>query len=377
MSPFSKLGVVPSLLPKLEKLGFNEPTPVQASTIPVGIGGDDLIAIAQTGTGKTLAFALTVLSHLESQHDARAIVLTHNRETAQQVHDVFEKMIGELPISSCLVIGGVPDGKQTTRLNKRPRLIVATPGRLNDHLLKNKLLLQGMTIVVLDEADRMLDMGFLPQLKSIRATMRGNWQTLMYSASFNDEVAATASVFTLKTPVMLRMEDAESPVNSLRQKIVYLNRRDKFDHLLDEIDFAHKGLTKSEKSSILVFAASQEECEFLSEHLTQERVRHGAIHGGMSQGHRTRIVREFREKIFHILVTTDLLARGLDIPHIETVISYDLPYHPEDFLHRIGRTARAGRDGQAITFVTPSDREKIAELRPYLEGASEVVIDPN
>ncbi|WP_413583240.1 DEAD/DEAH box helicase [Bdellovibrio sp. HCB288] len=365
---FHEMNLAPVLLNALEQMSIKKPTPIQSKAIPAVIAGSDLIGIAQTGSGKTLAYALSVLTGLEQKPTARALILAPSREMAQQIYKVFLDLCREMPVSVCLAIGGSTGSKQANQLKKNPKIIIATPGRMNDHLQSNKLLLKDVEYVVIDEADRMLDMGFAPQLKSIQQTLRGQRQTLMFSASFGHNVDQIAQLFLHPKAVMIRSEQAESPVDSLKQKVVLLDRTMKNDRLLDELNATRGG--------VIVFTGSQESCEAVGEYLQSYGFASDLIHGGLSQGQRNRVVREFREGDIRIMVATDLLARGLDVPHVDHVVNFDLPFQAEDFLHRIGRTARAGRSGEAITFVTPSDHRMYNKVKGYLQGAKEEKMDP-
>ncbi len=366
---FADMKLSPFLLTALYKMTITKPTPVQSQAIPLGLEEADLIGIAETGSGKTLAFALAVLTLLEKYPQKRALILAPSREMAQQIHKVIVELCAEFPVTTCLVIGGIPSAKQISQLKKNPRIVVGTPGRLNDHLITNKLLLQNVEIVVIDEADRMLDMGFAPQLKNINSTMRGPRQTLMFSASFGGQVETIAQLFMNDKAYMVRTEQAESPVVGLKQKVLLIDRLQKDDRLLDELNATQGG--------VIIFAGNQHSCERLGQYLKEYGYAVDFIHGGLSQGNRNRVVREFRSAQLRIMVTTDLLARGLDVPHVDHVISFDLPFQAEDFLHRIGRTARAGRSGNAITFVTDADTRMYENLKPYLKGAEEIKIDKN
>ncbi len=368
LKSFSDIDVHSSVFEALAAMEISKPTVVQTEVIPVALAGSDLIAVAQTGSGKTLAFALPVLSMLQKNPAVRALVLAPSREMAQQIYKVFEQLGEHLGYSMALAIGGLPSAKQITKLNRQPRILVATPGRLNDHLMSNKLLLQNVEIVVIDEADRMLDMGFAPQLKSIQATMRGPRQTLMFSASFDPSVESIAEVFMREEIYMIRSEQAEAPVSSLKQKVLFLGKEQKHDRLLDELNATREG--------VIVFCGSQASCEDVADYLKSYGVSTGMIHGNLTQGNRNRVVREFREGEIRVIVATDLLARGLDVAHVQTVVNFDLPFSAEDFLHRIGRTARAGRSGTAITFVTESDTRTYAKIKQYIEGAEETVVTP-
>lgn len=365
---FENLALAHALLPALTQKQIASPTPVQVQTIPVALEGKDLISIAQTGSGKTLAYALPVLTLLERKPGSRALILAPSRETALQISKVFEELSAGLPVSTCLVIGGLPGAKQTSQLKKNPRLIVATPGRMCDHLLTNKLLLQKVEHVVIDEADRMLDMGFAPQLKTIKSTMRGEWQTMMFSATFDSSVQSVAKIFMKADPAIIRTDNAEKPVSNLSQKIYLMERRKKNSRLLKDL--------KSTKGGVIVFTDSQDSCISVGQFLQECEQPVEFIHGGLSQGHRARIIREFHNGEFAILVTTDLLARGIDFPHIDLIVNYELPFKAEDFLHRIGRTARAGRTGRAVTYVTAADGRTYRKIKSYLQGAEEVKSDP-
>lgn len=369
MKTFAELDLGPALDAALEKMGIKAPTRVQSQTLPVAVAGRDLITVAQTGSGKTLAFALPVLHGFNKKPSSRALVLVPSREMAMQIFGVFDQLCPEPLLHASLIIGGTPDKKQRSQLNKKPRLIIATPGRLNDHLRNNKLLLQNVDTVVIDEADRMLDLGFLPQLKDIKATMRGKWQTLLFSATFNTDVESVAKIFMGDDVTMLRSEHAEAPVATLKQEVLILTQAMKKDRLLEDLAAHPKG-------SVIVFTGSQESSEEVGALLREHRLSVEHMHGGLEQGHRARVFRDFRSGKARILVTTDLLARGLDVATVELVINYDMPFAPESFLHRIGRTARAGREGLALTYLTPGDREMYKQITPYLQGARETLVDP-
>lgn len=364
---FQEMSIAPVLLKALEKMEINKPTEIQAQAIPAALEGSDLIGVAQTGSGKTLAFALPVLTALEKNPSARALIMAPSREMAQQISKVFAQLCTELPMTTCLVIGGIPSAKQINQLKKNPRLIIGTPGRLNDHLVGNKLLLQNIEYVVIDEADRMLDMGFAPQLRNIQNTLRGKWQTMMFSASFGPAIESIAKLFMGASAVMIRSAQAEEPVAGLKQTVLFIDKFKKNDRLLDELN--------ATKGGVIVFCGNQGSCERMGQYLKEYGYSTDLIHGGLSQGHRNRVVRNFREGKIRIVVATDLLARGIDVPHVDHVINFDLPYQAEDFLHRIGRTARAGRAGNAITFVTSSDTKMYQKIKPYLQGAHEVKVD--
>jgi superfamily II DNA/RNA helicase len=369
VSQFEAMNLPLELMTALGKMRISTPTAIQSSAIPAALEGRDLIGIAQTGSGKTLAYGLSVLALLEKNPKARALILLPNRETAEQVYRVMMAASAEKPLSNSLVISGIPNATQVSQLKKIPRWIVATPGRLVEHLKTNKLLLQGLEILVLDEADRMLDMGFESQLDFIHSTLRGNRQTLLFAASFGPWAQKIAQLLLKENAVLLRTNAAEKPVETLAQTVFFISHSQKERRLLDEL--------KKTKGSVIVFADDQEGCAKLGRLLEHHKFSSDFMHGDMNPGHRARVLREFREEKIQILVTTDLLARGLDVPHVEQVISFDLPYKADDYLHRIGRTARAGREGKALTFVTPSDERTFRKMKPFLEGAREEKVMTN
>ena len=360
VAEFAEMLLSPKLSVSVVKAQFLKPTSVQSESIPLALTGADFVAVAQTGSGKTMAYALSLMTRLEQNLQARALVLCPSRETAEQVHRVITTLVEDLPLSLALAVAGIPEKIQTNQFKKNPRIIVATPGRLKE-LLENKLLLHGLQILVIDEADRMLGMGFEPQLKFIKSTLRGSWQTMMFAATFGDWAKPVAELFMQTEPTLIRSERAEKPVSTLRQKVYFMMWAQKNNRLLDEL--------KTMKSGVIIFADSQENCVSIGRLLDHHEFSSDFVHGDMNPGHRNRILREFREGQIQILVTTDLLTRGIDVPHVKHVVSYDLPYKSEDFLHRIGRTARAGATGTAITFVTPGDGRTYRKLKGYLEGA--------
>ena len=359
---FKEMNLSAVLVEQLSKKKISTATEVQWKAIPAILAGNDIIAVAQTGSGKTLAFVLSILVLLEKKESSRALVLVPSREIAQQIHQVFNEFIMQSKINCCLVIGGIPTAVQISQLKKNPRVIVASPGRLNDHLINNKLLLKNVEIVVIDEADRIIDLGFLPQLKNIQKTLRGEKQTLLFTASFKTELEKLARSFMKKEHILIRTSNAEKSVDTLVQTVVLTQRKDKDQALIHELSLA--------SGAVIIFTGSQNSCERVQDYLVSNGFASELIHGGLNQGHRRRIIRELRNDQEKIVVTTDLLARGLDVPHVTCIINYDLPFLPEDFIHRIGRTARAGKTGKAITFITPSDSKMYEQIKPYISEAT-------
>lgn len=360
---FLSLGILPAIIQNLKAKSISTPTSVQAEAIPEILNKLDLIAVAQTGSGKTLAYLLPILTMLEKNPQSRALILSPTRETAEQIHRVLKEVSSGISISTGLAITGVPVAVQVKELKKNPSLIVATPGRMNEHLQGNKLLLKGLDLLVLDEADRMLDLGFEAQLKSIQNTLRGDRQTVLFAATFGAWAEPVAKLFMKPNPKVIRSQASNGPVATLTQKVYFLSASQKERRLLDEV--------RKIKEGTIIFCDSQESSVAIGRLLAHHEISSEFVHGDMNPGHRNRVLREFREEKFQILVTTDILARGLDVASVKFVISYDLPYKGEEFLHRIGRTARAGREGTAITFVTPADGRTYRRLKSYLAGAVE------
>jgi superfamily II DNA/RNA helicase len=369
LSSFAALELRSEYSAALKAMSVFEPTAVQGLAIATALRGGDFIAIAQTGSGETLAFALSILKRFEKSPTSRALILVPSREMALQTARVFEGLCAEAPISASVVIGGIPDNKQNSQLKKNPRLVIATPGRLNDLLKGNKLLLQNVDTLVIDEADRMLDLGFGPQLESIQKTMRGQWQSQMYSASFNPKLESLARIFMREPIVMIRTERAERPVSTLKQRVLLMTSGMKNERLQDEL--------KAVTESVIVFTADQESCERVGNYLREYAHSVDLVHGALSQGHRSRVLKDFRDGSVRILVATDLMARGIDVASIALVVNYDLPPQSEDFIHRIGRTARMGRPGTAVTFVTPADYPTYRRLSSQLQGAEEISLVQN
>lgn len=360
---FEDMGLAPVLLNSIAKMNITAPTPIQSEAIPAALTGIDLIGVAQTGSGKTLAYALSVMTLLQKNPEARALILSTSRETTEQVYRVFVALCADLPFSISLAVAGTPLATQVSQLKKNPRIIVATPGRMGEHLQSNKLLLKGLAILVIDEADRMLDMGFEPQLKFIQSTLRSSWQTMMFAASFGPKSEPIAKLFMRPESTLIRSAAAETPVDTLKQKVYFLSPAQKNNRLLDEV--------KKMKGGVIIFTDSMESCVSIGRFLEHHKMSSDFVHGDMNPGHRNRVLREFRQEQIQILITTDLLARGLDVAHVNHIINYELPYKSEDFLHRIGRTARAGREGTAITFITATDGRSYRKIKSYLHGAIE------
>ncbi|HUO57054.1 MAG TPA: DEAD/DEAH box helicase [bacterium] len=361
MESFQELQLPEFLRQSLKQMNFVKPTPVQAQAIPPGLGGRDVIASAQTGTGKTAAFGIPLLTYLSANPGKTALVLTPTRELAEQVLAVLRNLSG--PSSSwgsVLLIGGAGMGGQLNSLSRKPRLIIGTPGRIIDHLNRGSLNLGQTGFLVLDEADRMLDMGFAPQLDKIRERLTAPRQTLLFSATIPPDIQAMASKY-LKDPVRVTVGETTQPVLKIAQMVVHTSEAKKPEELLNEL--------KQREGSVLVFARTQHRVDRIAGRLKDQGIKVTRIHGGRTQSQRKQAIEHFREGHYRVLVATDIAARGLDIHHIAHVINYDLPRNPEDYIHRVGRTARAGAEGSSLCFVTVEDKALWSSILRLL-GAS-------
>ena len=349
-----ELGLPQPLLRALEKMNFSKPTPIQAKSIPLALQGRDILGSAQTGTGKTAAFAIPLLTHLMKNKQSGAIVMTPTRELAAQIAAAIHLMLaGANDIKMALLIGGDSMGKQLGQLRARPRVIVGTPGRINDHLQQGSLRLSETDFLVLDETDRMLDMGFETQIEKIVCRLPKKRQTLLFSATLPPYIVKLAEKYQ-SNPERIAVGSTHTPIEKIKQELVRLPAGEKFNELLKQLD--------QRQGSVIVFVKTKRGADRITKKLNDCKHSAEAIHGNLSQSRRTRVIQSFRDKRHRIMVATDVAARGLDIPHIEHVINYDLPQVPEDYIHRIGRTARAGAEGSAVCFITPDDGQMWDEI---------------
>lgn len=347
MNDFDQLRLPQALNEALKDLNFTTPTPIQAQAIPPALEGRDILGTAQTGTGKTVAFGVPLITSLLANSRSIALVLTPTRELAMQVNEALRDLTRKCPLKSALLIGGDSLPKQVTLLRSRPRIIVGTPGRINDHLERGTLMLHNVNFLVLDETDRMLDMGFSIQLDQIAKFLIGKRQTLMFSATLPKEILKVAAKY-LNNPARISVGSITSPVEKIDQQTVQVRDDEKYACLVDELH--------QREGSIIVFARTKHGAEKLTQKLAKQRMSVDALHGDLRQNQRKQVIAGFRDSRYRILVATDIAARGLDIPHVEHVINYDLPQVAEDYIHRIGRTARAGAEGAALSILTPGDR---------------------
>jgi ATP-dependent RNA helicase RhlE len=376
-SDFDPLGLAEPLLRAVGEMGYQKPTPVQEQAIPLVLAGRDLMAGAQTGTGKTAAFALPILQRLLAQastsasparHPVRALVLTPTRELAVQVAQSFRDYGRHVPLRSTVVYGGVDMNAQIQELRRGVEVLVATPGRLLDHVQNKTVMLNQVSVLVLDEADRMLDMGFLPDIKRIIALLPQARQNLLFSATFPDEIRTLA-----KTLLRNAAEVQVAPRNAVTELVTHVLHpvaREKKRELL-----AYLVQTRSLKQ-VLVFCGTRIGANRLAHQLRRDRIHADAIHGDKTQAEREAALADFKSAKTAVLVATDVASRGLDIEGLPQVINFDVPHSPEDYVHRIGRTGRAGLTGEAISLVAPEDLESIAAIERLIKKRIERVLVP-
>lgn len=358
MTDFRKLGLPQPLLQSLERIKFSTPTPIQAKAIPIALQGRDILGSAQTGTGKTAAFSIPMLARLMSSPQGGALIMTPTRELAAQVLKAVTDLLGRsTDIRTALLIGGDSMFKQLTQLKGRPRIIVGTPGRINDHLERRSLRLDQTDYLVLDETDRMLDMGFGVQIDRILKHMPKKRQTLLFSATLPPFIVKLAEKY-MTNPERIAVGSVNSPIQKIQQEMIRLPAAEKYNMLLTQL--GHRG------GSVIIFVKTKHGADKMAKKLLKDGHSAEAIHGDLNQSKRNRVIQAFRDRKHRVLVATDVAARGLDIPHIEHVINYDLPQVAEDYIHRIGRTARAGAEGSAVCFITPEDGAKWREIHILL-----------
>jgi superfamily II DNA/RNA helicase len=364
---FSSLELDPLIQRALTEQGYAEPTPIQAQAIPHVLAGRDLMAMAQTGTGKTAAFTLPMLQRLlphaststsPARHPIRALILAPTRELAIQVSESVTAYSRHVPLRSTVVYGGTDIKAQKPALMKGVEILVATPGRLLDHVESRNLQLNQVQMLILDEADRMLDMGFMPDLKRILALLPRQRQTLLFSATFSDDIKKLAQDF-LNNPVTVETARRNAAGENIKQSVRMAGERDKFHAMVDFI-------REREVKQVLIFTRTKLAAAHVSRQLEKSGVAADAIHGDKSQQERIKALDAFKVGTVMALVATDVAARGLDIDQLPLVINYELPTHAEDYVHRIGRTGRAGASGEAVSFVDEDDTKRLADIEKLL-----------
>ena len=347
MQKFSDLSISLLVLDAIKKLKLIKPTPIQKISIPLALEGNDILGTAQTGTGKTYAFGIPLINHLTLNKDSYAIILTPTRELALQVSSALKDLTSmKNIIDTAVIIGGDSIQKQLKQL-KKARLVVGTPGRIHDHIRRKSLKLSKFNFLVLDETDRMLDMGFVDEIKSIIEKLPSH-QTLLFSATLPKKISDIAKNF-MANPQRVNVGKENTPLTNIKQEIKNVNQKEKFEHLKLEL--------LEINGSVVLFVKTKRSADKIALKLRKDKFNAEAIHGDLRQSKREKVILKFRKNRFQILVATDVAARGLDIPHIEHVINYDIPQNPEDYIHRIGRTARAGAKGRALTFLTDGDKK--------------------
>mgnify|MGYP001350905915 FL=1 len=345
---FNELPIDNKLKNSIKFADFKTPTPIQSKSIPISLMGKDILGTAQTGTGKTLAFTIPMINKLILDKNAMALIICPTRELASQVMQTVLKLnVREIGIGNALLIGGEGMQKQLKKLKKRARIIVGTPGRINDHLKRQSLNLSKVSYLVLDETDRMLDMGFTPQIELILKFIPKQHQTLLFSATLPNNILRISEKY-LNNPERIAVGSLSTPIEKIKQETFQITQDKKYHELINQL--------VERNGSILVFVKTKHGADKIVKRLKYDGHSADAIHGNLRQSKRERVINNFRNGKSRILIATDVAARGLDIPLIQHVINYDLPQVPEDYIHRIGRTGRAGKEGSALTFLTPSDR---------------------
>ncbi len=365
MSSFSSLKLHPSILKSLEKKGYTSPTPIQEMSIPHLLEGSDILGIAQTGTGKTAAFSLPILNNLfknkikTRSYHMRCLILTPTRELASQIEDNIKTYGEALSLSSVVIFGGVNPRPQVKSLSRGVDIVIATPGRLLDLMGEGQVRLDQIETFVLDEADRMLDMGFINDVKKIIAKLPSKRQTLLFSATMPSDIAELSKKL-LKNPKRVEVTPESTTVEKIDQKICFVEKANK-PHLLKSV------LLDAAIKQVLVFTRTKHGANRVVQNLEKSGVEAAAIHGNKSQAARERALKGFREGSLRVLVATDIAARGIDVSTITHVINYDLPDDPKSYVHRIGRTARAGREGVAISFCDSLEKKLLKDIEKCIQ----------
>jgi len=353
---FASLGIMPGLLKRLEALGFLHPTPIQHKAIPIATSGEDVVGIAQTGSGKTLAFSIPMMQHV-SQTKQTGLILLPTRELAVQVEETLKKVGGAAGLRTAIIIGGTNIRPQIRQLKAKPHIIVATPGRLIDHVEQGNVKLDKVGILVLDEADRMLDMGFAPQLNKILSFLPEDRQTMLFSATMPEEIALIAKKY-MRSPLRVEVARPGTIAQEIDQEVFIVPKSEKLNLL--------KRLLGEYKGSVLVFTRTKYGAKNVARDVRRMNYAADEIHSNRSQNQRQKALKDFSNGKTRVLVATDIAARGIDVSNIELVVNFDLPDQLEDYVHRIGRTGRAGRSGVAISFASPEQKKDVAQIQKLI-----------
>lgn len=357
-SNFREMGICSPLLKILDKRGIEKPTPIQHQAIPLGLEGKDLIGIAQTGTGKTFAFGLPLLQRLD-EGKRRALIILPTRELAYQVEESLKPFASALGIKTAVFVGGASMNLQRRMLKQNPRVLIATPGRLNDHLEKKTVTLREVDILVLDEADRMLDMGFKPQIDSVLKLVPRTRQTLLFSATMPQEIFTLAKN-EMQTPLRVEVAPEGTTAAKVEQELIIVSQPNKRQLLLT--------LLKEHTGQVLVFSRTKHGAKKLNKVLNDAKIHSAEIHANRSLVQRRTALEGFKTGKYRVLIATDIASRGIDVDDITLVINYDLPDDAADYVHRIGRTGRAGRAGKAISFATPTQAKDIRDIERLIRS---------
>ena len=377
---FDQLGLTPKALAAVQAAGFETPTPIQEKAIPVVLEGGDVMGLAQTGTGKTASFTLPILCRLEKGRARtrmpRTLILEPTRELAAQVHESFELLGAEYKLTIALLIGGVSFADQDRKLAKGADVLIATPGRLLDHFERGKLMMSGVEVLVVDEADRMLDMGFIPDIERICKLLPITRQTLFFSATMPPEIQRITKAF-LHNPAQIEVAARSQAASTITQGWIAVPSDPK-----GKRDALRRVITEHPIKNAIVFCNRKRDVAILEKSFERHNLSGRALHGDMNQHARLETLQKFRDGEITYLIASDVAARGLDIPEVSHVFNFDIPDAPEDYIHRIGRTGRAGREGHAIGLVARSDRPKVSAIEnligntlPWLEGEPEAATE--
>lgn len=360
---FKDLGLLEELLRAIDEEGYSKPTPIQEQAIPLVLQGGDILAGAQTGTGKTAGFTLPLLQRLmgkyQGKHAIRALILTPTRELAAQIGENVKIYGKYLPLKSCVIFGGVNINAQIKALASGVDILIATPGRLLDHVKQKTVNLFTVEILVLDEADRMLDMGFIHDIRKILALLPKNRQNLLFSATFSSEIKTLASAF-LRSAKTIEVARHNTPAELVSQTVYSVDNKRKralLSHLISSNNW----------KQVLVFTRTKHGANRLSQQLEVDGIKAAAIHGNKSQGARTKALDDFKKGTIRVLVATDIAARGIDIDHLPHVVNFEMPNVPEDYVHRIGRTGRAGQEGEAVSLVCVDEHKLLLDIERLLK----------
>jgi len=352
MNGFDGLGIAPGLLAALDRNKFTVPTPIQSKSIPTAIQGKDMIGIAQTGTGKTLAFGIPMIQRL-AQLKGKGLIILPTRELALQVDEALHKIGRGIGLRTAVLIGGASLNVQVQQLRKNPHIVIATPGRLLDHMDQRTVGLHDVKILVLDEADRMLDMGFAPQINKILNAMPTQRQTMLFSATMPDDIVRIASKH-MQLPVRVEVARAGTAAEGVEQELFVVKKEDKI-RLLEKLLAEYHG-------PVLVFSRTKFGAKKITRSVNAMHHRAAEIHSNRSLNQRREALDGFKNGKYRVLIATDIAARGIDVTGIEVVVNFDLPENAEDYVHRIGRTGRAGHKGRAISFACPDQRAEVREI---------------